>query len=105
MTWSDYGQTKYFHIFDTPMTRTFKDNLIFGVGIKNFRIESLKNKYENKDYDQTAIRWATHPHQVHYELLSETGLFGYVSFLIFLISSIYLSFVNYLKYRNYYQLD
>ena len=83
----------------------FKDNLIFGVGIKNFRIESLKNKYENKDYDQTAIRWATHPHQVHYELLSETGLFGYVSFLIFLISSIYLSFVNYLKYRNYYQLS
>ena len=85
--------------------RIFKDNLIFGVGIKNFRIAGLDEKYQNKDYDLTAYGWSTHPHQLHYELLSETGLFGYICFLIFLISSIYLSFINYLKYKNHYQLS
>tara|TARA_B100000767_G_C19706151_1_gene510626 strand:+ start:49 stop:1317 length:1269 start_codon:yes stop_codon:yes gene_type:complete len=83
----------------------FKDNLIFGVGIKNFRVESSKKKYENKDYELTELRWGTHPHQIHYELLSETGLVGYVSFLIFLMSSVYLAIINYLKYRNFYQLS
>ena len=79
--------------------------MIFGVGIKNFRVASLDDKYENKNYDQTHLRWGTHPHQLHYELLSETGSFGYISFLIFLISSVYFSIINYLKYKNYYQLS
>ena len=83
----------------------FENYPIFGVGIKNFRKEVTKDEYENKDYKKTTSRWATHPHQVHFELLSETGLFGYMIFLFFIFSSIYLSCKNYIKYKNNYQLS
>ena len=82
----------------------FKDNIFFGVGIKNFRIESNKPKYGNKNLifnDQGA---ATHPHQIHLEILSETGLFGYIIFLVFLILSIYFSLKKFKESNNYFIL-
>ena len=58
------------------------------------------------DGDHKLKSWGgnTHPHQIHFEFLSETGLFGYTSFLIFILCSIYLSIKNYLTYKNPYQL-
>ena len=83
----------------------FKDNYFFGVGIKNFRIESAKDKYKNLKHPNNNIRSATHPHQLHYEFLSETGLFGYFSFLLFIFLSLYWSMKNYLIDKNIYQLS
>ena len=85
--------------------KILEDNLYFGVGVKNFRNESSKKKYENKEYLLTSRRYATHPHQIHYEFLSETGLFGYLSFLIFLILSLAFAVNRYLKIKNIYQLS
>ena len=39
------------------------------------------------------------------QLLSETGLFGYVSFLILIISSVFLGIKEYLKSKNLYLLS
>ena len=83
----------------------FKNNILFGVGLKNFREESKKSIYENQDYYKTSQRQATHPHQVHLELLSELGLIGYVSFFILIFYSIIFSYKNYLLYKNPYQLS
>jgi len=83
----------------------FKDNYFFGVGIKNFRIESTKDKYKNLKHPNNDRRSATHPHQLHYEFLSETGLFGYFSFLLFIFLSLYWSMKNYLIDKNIYQLS
>jgi O-antigen ligase len=85
--------------------KIFEEFPIFGVGVKNFRIESAKEKYRNDKYEWTQFRSTTHPHQIHLELLSETGIFGYVFFLIFILSSLYLSLRSYLKYRNAFQLS
>ena len=85
--------------------KILKENLYFGVGIKNFRNEVSKKKYENKEYKETNTRQSTHPHQVHHEFLSETGLFGYISFLLFIFFSLYLGIKNYLKEKNLYQLS
>tara|TARA_B100001093_G_scaffold455634_1_gene465963 strand:- start:1300 stop:2352 length:1053 start_codon:yes stop_codon:yes gene_type:complete len=85
--------------------KVFKSYPIFGVGLKNFRNEVYKEKYKNNDYLLTNQRWATHPHQIHYEFLSETGLFGYIIFLIFIISSIIISLKNYLINKNNFQLS
>ena len=85
--------------------KIFKDNLYFGVGIKNFRYEVSKKKYENKEYKMTDMRQSTHPHQIHHEFLSETGLFGYISFLLFIFFSLLLGIKNYLKEKNLYQLS
>ena len=97
-------QSQYGAHRDASM-KIFKDNLFFGVGVKNFRHESGKKKYENNEFLQTNKRQSTHPHQIHHEFLSETGLFGYFSFLIFLLSSVYLGLKSYLKDKNIYQLS
>ena len=83
----------------------FKDNPFFGIGIKNFRVESSKDKYDNLNHPLNIVRSATHPHQIHYEFLSETGLFGYFSFLIFIFLSLYWSIKNFLVNKNIYQLS
>ena len=83
----------------------FKDNIYFGVGIKNFRIDSFSDKYDNIDHKHPDRRANTHPHQVHYEFLAETGLFGYLSFGIFIILSFYFAIKNYLKNKNLFQLS
>ncbi len=53
----------------------FNENKIFGSGIKTFRIESFNEKYNSIDkfYGQS-----THPHQIHFEFLSELGIIGYI---------------------------
>ena len=83
----------------------FLDNPIFGVGIKNFRIESANKKYDNLDHKFNHSRASTHPHELYYEFLSETGIFGLLCFLIFILSSIILSIKNYLKFKNIFQLS
>jgi len=83
----------------------FLDNPVFGVGIKNFRIESANKKYDNLEHKYNYKRVSNHPHELYYEFLSETGIFGLICFLIFIISSISLSLKNYLKQRNIYQLS
>jgi len=85
--------------------KILRENLYFGVGIKNFRNESSKQKYENKEYKKTDFRQSNHPHQIHHEFLSETGLFGYISFLLFIFFSLLLGIKNYLKEKNLYQLS
>lgn len=83
----------------------FFDNPYFGVGIKNFRLESSLKKYDNLDHPKNHLRNSTHPHQVHYEFLSETGIIGYLSFLIFIILSLYYSLKNYIINKNIFQLS
>lgn len=83
----------------------FKDNPIFGIGIKNFRNESTNKKYDKLKHPRNNQRSATHPHQVHYEFLAETGIFGYLCFLIFISISLYWSIKSYLLNKNNFQLS
>ena len=84
--------------------KIFLENPYFGIGIKHFRNESIKEKYRNEEYKWTDERNTTHPHQIHFEFLSETGLFGYIIFIIFITTSLYLSIKNYLIHKNLFQL-
>ena len=99
--------------------KIFLNYPIFGVGIKNFRVESYNEKYtgilaegnedvKEEDMVYKSKKWTggtVHPHQVHYELLSETGLFGYLSFFIFILISAYLCIKSFFARRNVYQLS
>ncbi len=51
----------------------FRDNPIFGVGNKNYRVVTTRN-IETKINDDYLLN--THPHQIYIELLSEHGLIG-----------------------------
>ena len=110
LLFSDNGYSKFmknslYGVHQDSAYQIFKDNFYFGVGIKNFRNEVWKKKYENKEYKFTEKRSTTHPHQVHYEFLSETGVVGYLSFLIFILSSLYLAIKSYFLTKNLFQLS
>ena len=68
----------------------FKDNPIFGVGNKNYRVITTKN-IEAKINDKYVLN--THPHQIYIELLSEHGLVG----SIILLSIFFYLIFKYLK--------
>jgi len=82
----------------------FNNYKFTGVGLKNYRIAVKISQLElmKKGYSENA---SIHPHQVHFEILSETGLIGYISFLMLFIYSLYFSINNYFSTRNIYQLS
>ncbi len=69
-------------------TNIFKQNLLFGKGFKTYKIESYNKKYFDDDLEFSIGLGSTHPHQLHFEILSELGIIGYIliiSNFIFLI--------------------
>ena len=56
----------------------FKNNIIFGSGIRTFRIECRKEKYSNIKTIYANKRCTTHPHNIYLEILSESGVFGFM---------------------------
>ena len=76
----------------------WKENLIFGVGLKNYRIEC--NNIIDPEPNHTFPFCATHPHNVILEFLSEAGLMGLFLFLVFLFLFIKNFFHNYKKEKN-----
>ena len=87
----------YFKLYRSGI-EVFKNYPIFGVGNKNYRIETCK-KNENTKYFCN-----THPHQIYIELLSEHGVVGTI---ILLSSILYLLFKNFklmLNSKNMIQL-
>lgn len=82
----------------------WKNNKIFGIGIKNFRNESPDKKYAQIKSAHSNYRSATHPHNYQMELLSETGLVGFVIFNVFFLTlfvKVFKSILNKNK-KNYY---
>ncbi len=80
----------------------FKQNKLFGIGFKNFRNESYKERYNINNKRNV---WAPHPHQVHFEFLSELGLVGYIMLMSLLIYYITNGFIFYKKNNNLYVLS
>ena len=88
-----FENIKYFAHYEVAW-QIFKDNPVIGVGGKNFRHICSRQKYHNPERNLTTQRCSTHPHQVHFELLSEHGLIGY----IFIISLILIFCIRNFKY-------
>tara|TARA_A100000164_G_C21529381_1_gene595246 strand:- start:61 stop:627 length:567 start_codon:yes stop_codon:yes gene_type:complete len=59
--------------------RMFLDNKTLGVGVKNFRKFCSDEKYK-----ESIFSCATHPHNTYLQILSETGIIGFL-FLIFIL--------------------
>ncbi len=99
---SDYLKYRYFELIINPLTNyedskkflnenkyikhyksgysVFKNYPYFGVGNKNYRIETRDHQFTKKNYIPD-----THPHQIYFEFLSEHGLFGtFILLFIFL---------------------
>ena len=96
------NETQYGAHYKTAI-KIFKNYPYFGVGLKNFKNYSPNYIYKHNTPANNLLS-STHPHHLHLEFLSETGIFGYVIFLIFIICSLVLSIKNYLTNKSKYQL-
>lgn len=62
----------------------WKDKPLFGSGLKSFRALCGLEKYKTISKND-ANRCSTHPHNFYFELLAETGLFGFILLVSFFI--------------------
>ncbi len=60
--------------------KMFNKNIFFGIGPKMFRYECSNEKYKVSDYSCT-----THPHNTYIQLLSETGIIGFLTFVFIFV--------------------
>ena len=69
----------------------WKENKINGVGNKNFRIVCDQEKFDS--FTNSNQLCSSHPHNLYFELLSETGIIGLILFITFIIAFL----INYFK--------
>ena len=77
----DYGHGAHF----LTSLEIFKDNPIFGSGLKTFREICSDSAYENIPSYEASTRCTTHPHNYYLEILSELGIVGLMLFLFPLV--------------------
>jgi O-antigen ligase len=65
---------------------------LLGSGIKGFRTECGDKKFEEIKSLSFYKRCSSHPHNIYFELISETGFLGFTSIIIFFLILIYKNF-------------
>ena len=93
-----FENSTYIQIYKSGFS-VFKNNLIFGVGNKNYRLETCNNIKNNSSY------WCTtHPHQTYFEFLAEHGLLGTIVLLLILFNLIFGKIKRIYESKNYIQI-
>jgi len=64
----------------------FKENIFIGTGPNSFRFKCRDKKFYSINSYNIGKSCTTHPHNLHIEILQGTGILGYVSFILFLVS-------------------
>ena len=82
----------------------FKNYPIFGVGNKNYRIETCKNQKNKSIETKKEYKCTTHPHQIYLEFLSEHGLLGSLIMFFLLYKLIFSKIKSVISSDNYLQL-
>ena len=77
----------------------FKNSPLFGVGNKNYRVETCGDKALNFDY-----YCMTHPHQIYLEFLSEHGLIGATILILIFFILIFQNLKVIILSQNYIQI-
>ena len=74
--------------------KIYKDNPIFGIGVKNFRFICQEPKYIISE-----ISCSTHPHHTYIQLLTELGIVGF-SFIAFIFFYFLKTIINIFRDKN-----
>ncbi len=94
------NNSQYIRLYKSGYS-VFKNYPFFGVGNKNYRVETCRSKFDQQKFDYVCL---THPHQLYFELLSEHGLFGSTIILSIFFYLMFKIFKSILLSRNYLQI-
>ena len=117
ITNSTFLKNRYSHVQHTYLNKdsiylklyssgfqVFQNNKIFGVGNKNYRVETCKEKNKIEETNASKYLCNTHPHQVYIELLSEHGIVGSIIILFILYKLIFSKARETIRSNNYLKL-
>ena len=92
----------YFNLYQSGF-EVFKNNKIFGVGNKNYRVATCdKDKNVSVSFqNKNKYICNTHPHQIYFELLSEHGLIGTIIILLIFYKLIFSKITRTISGKNY----
>ena len=79
----------------------FKENKFFGSGIKTFRTLCSDKKYEKINTKFVNNRCSTHPHNIYFEILAETGILGLLTIIGINLFILFFLIINFFKKNNY----
>ena len=99
-----FQKIRYFVHYDVSL-KIFKEYPLFGVANKNFRHECHNKKYFDEKIKLSNVRCNTHPHQIHFELLSEHGIIGYIFFFVIIFTGLKKIYHNYIATKSIFYLS
>ena len=91
-----FKENIYFRLYKSGFS-VFKNYPLFGVGNKNYQIETCTNLLTKNYYCNT------HPHQTYFEFLSEHGIIGTIILLLIFYNLVFIKTKTILKSMNYLQ--
>lgn len=83
------SRLKFYH----QAFESFKNNPLFGVGLSNWKIESIK--YDNKTMDGYIVQY--HAHNDFLQNLAELGIFGFLIYVLIFIQIAILNLISFFK--------
>ena len=83
----------------------FKGNKIFGSGPRMYRYLCQLPEYAYNNYSVNYTSCSTSPHNIYMQILSETGLFGFIFLFGIFLTCIFFIFFYFYKRINHYQIS
>lgn len=93
-------ESDYFKLYRSGIA-VYKNNPIFGVGNKNYRVETCSDEKKNNKYNYYCL---THPHQIYIEFLAEHGIVGTLILLSIFFILLFKILLNIFVSKNYIQI-
>ena len=93
-------KSQYFNLYQSGF-QVYKNNKLFGVGNKNYRVETCRQNQISPSKIKDRYICTTHPHQIYFELLSEHGLIGTIIILLIFYKLIFSKIRIVLTEENY----
>ena len=93
-------ESDYFKLYRSGIA-VYKNYPIFGVGNKNYRVETCSDEKKNNEYNYFCL---THPHQIYIEFLAEHGIVGTLILISIFFTLMFKILLNIFNSKNYIQI-